>query len=303
MALIYVFIASLLAAIVNFCLRKNAEQQKSAQGYLTLYFTSSFLISFFLAEATIDNFRFVIPSVGAIAGILNFMMMGLLSLALHIGPSGLTFSFQNSASIFPSLSLFLIFGSPLGFNMNYFILIGFCLLVAGLFLAARIQNNSTWPRATYVKWLLLVIAIFCIQGVILSLFQWRCLLLLDNVQDHPLIPWKCAIQEDAWFMPGFFFIPTILQLFIFGFYERRWPSFRESFLGLMGGLFNGGATCFLLMATQQANPNEKMILFPLFAVCVICLCNLWGKALYDERIYWPGMLLCLAGVFIGSLPS
>lgn len=300
-SLIYVFIASLLAATVNFCLSKNAERQKSSMGYLTIYFASSFLISFFVADVSMEHFHFVMPSIGAVAGILNLVMMGLVALAIKKGASGLTFSFQNSASVLPALSLFLIFGSPFGFDMNFTLVLGFFLIIAGLFISSRNPNDKDLQRS--FRWFALVIAIFLIQGLILSLFQWRCLLLAEHPQDHPFLPWICEIQEDAWFMPSFFLIPTLLQALMFGVNERRWFSRRELFLGLMGGLLNGGATFFLLLATKTAVSNDKMILFPLFAVSVITLCNLWGKAFFGERIHWPGLLLCIAGVFISSLAA
>lgn len=303
MGYVYVIFASLLATTVNFCLRKNGEKQKSAGGYLTLYFISSFVISVTTAGIAFDNFRPVIPTVALIAGILNFLMMGLLALALRKGSSGLTFSFQNSASIFPSLVLFLIFGSAFGFSMNVYILFGFCLLITGLFLSARNQNVKPVQKTSFMKWLILAVAIFFIQGLILTLFQWRCLLFSDQVQDHPMIPWKCLVNEDAWFLPTFFIFPAIVQTFLFFNSERRLFTLRETFLGLTGGLLNGGSTFFLLLATQHASSGEKMVLFPLFAVSVIFLCNLWGKFIYKEKIYWPGMLLCLAGVFISSVAT
>lgn len=301
MGLLYISIASILSTVANLCLRKNAEQQKSANGYLTLYFVSSFLISFAVANVSIDNFRFVMPSIGAIAGILSLLLMGLLSLALQIGPSGLTFSFQNSASIFPSLSFFFIFGPPFGFNINFYMLFGFCLIIVGLFLSSRKQNDQSLPNIHLIRWLALAIAIFFIQGLILSLFQWRTLLLLNHAPEHPLIPWKCCLSEDNWFMPAFFFIPAILQALIFGVKEKRCLSLRETLLGAIAGLLNGGATFLVLMATKYTQSSEKMILFPWYAVSLIFLCHLWGKFFYKEKIYWPGMLLCLSGIFIGLL--
>lgn len=302
MSLVYVFIASILAAAVNFCLRKNLEQQKSSQGYLALYFIFSFVISFFLREINLESFSFVMGSVGAITGLLNFLMMVLTARCLQIGTSGLTFAFQNSASVFPSLLLYSIFGATYGFTMTFPAFLGFGLIVLGLFLSSRIQKNSSSSNQSFfVQWIILLISIFLIQGMILTLFQWRCLLLTDPLEPHPLIPWKCSLENEAWFMPGFFFIPAILQTLIFTISEKRWVSLREFFLGFTGGILNGGATFFLLLATEQASTNEKMILFPLFAVSVIFLCNLWGMKFYQERVYWPGMALCLAGVLIGAL--
>lgn len=297
MGLIYAFIASLLAAAVNFCFRKNGEKQASPGGYLMVYFLASFLLSFLAMNVSLDSFRFVMPSLGALTGMLNFAMMLLLSHSLQLGPTGLTFAFQNSASMFPAFILALIFGSTFGFQMTLSICIGFGLIALGLFLASLKQKQGT--HSSFHRWLFFAIATFLVQGTILSLFQWRCLLLSDL--SSPLIPWKCSPQEDAWFMPSFFLIPALIQTAIFSISERRWLSVREFILGMVGGLLNGGSTYFLLQATKMAQTHEKMILFPFFAVSVILLCHVWAKLLYKESIYWPGMLLCIIGVLIGGL--
>jgi drug/metabolite transporter (DMT)-like permease len=102
-------------------------------------------------------------------------------------------------------------------------------------------------------------------------------------------------------MPGFFIVPALVQSVLFFTSERRWFSSRELALGAIAGVLNGGSTFCLLMAARDSDPSMRAILFPLFAVTVIFLCNLWGKRFYKESINWKGMTLCLAGVFIGSL--
>lgn len=304
MTLIYVFFASILASSSNFCLRKNLEKQKSSEGYLTLYFIFSFVISFFLKEVHLESFSFVMSSVGIVAGMLNFLMMVLLARSVKTGPSGLTFAFQNSASTVPSLMLFFIFGSSFGFGINLPSLFGFGLIILGLFLSSLKQNDFSFShRRISFKWFLLITFVFLLQGIILSIIQWRCLFFTDHFQTHVLIPWKCANEEDSWFMPGFFFFPAILQTLIFAFTEKRWVSKRELFLGIAGGCLNGAATFFLLLATSMANRGEKIILFPFFAVSVIFFCNLWGQKFYKERIYWPGIILCFLGIFISFLKN
>lgn len=308
MALIYVVIAATFASIVNFCMRKNLEHSNSIKGYFTLYFIFSFLTSFFVhRKLKLEYFSFIMSSVGITAGLLNFLMMILVARSLQVGPSSLTFTFQNSAAIFPPLFLFLLFGKDFGFIFPIPAALGFILLVFGLILLARRQKyrlaetgEKESPK-NFMQWLSLVLLIFCIQGIILSIFQWRNLLLLENLETHVLIPWHLAMHEDQWFMPGFFLFPAILQSIIFGISEKRWFTLREVYLGILGGLLNGGATFFLLVSTKHATIEEKIILFPLFEVSVIFLCSLWGKKIYQESIYWPGLILCFVGVFLGSL--
>lgn len=302
MALIYAFLASLLASGVNFCLRKNLEKQKSAQGYLSSYFLFSLIVSFFFGEVTIpSSFSLLMSSIGTLAGILNFIMMILLAYCVKLGSSGLTFAFQNSASVFPALLLFFLFGESFGFELTNAALVGFGLIILGLFLSTRIEKNHFRNRSRFLKWVALILAVFLIQGTLLVLIQWRTLLFTDHQEGHFLIPWRSSLADDYWFLPGFFFLPTILQLFLFACLERRWISLREFYLGATGGVLNGGATALLFLSTKVAHPIEKMILFPLFSVSVIFLCNLWGRKIYREKIYWPGIVACLLGVLICSL--
>lgn len=301
MSILYVIFAACLAAGVNYCLRKNFEFQKSAQGYLVFYFVCSLGISFLLRDVELKSFSPIMFSTGIVAGTLNFIMMLLVSYSLRLGPSGLTFAFQNSASVLPSLVLFFLFGSTFGFDLSIPMIIGFACIIGGLFLSAWMQKESmSTGREKFLKWCLLVCLVFLIQSVILSLFQWRCLLLPEYTAQSSLVPWKCSMEEEAWFMPGFFLIPAILQALCFGIIERRKVGFHELFLGITGGILNGAATFFLLLATHDAGAHEKAILFPLFAVGVIFICNLWGKILYGEKIYWLGTALCFAGIFVSS---
>jgi|GEM_PF-2448195 len=298
MALGLIFAAAVLAAAVNFCLRKNLEHQKSANGYLALYFIFSFLISFvFRRQFDLSSFSPAMISIGMVAGALNLMMMTFVARALQVGSSGLTFAFQNSGSLFPAIFLYFIFGKAFGFNLDAPLLIGFFCLAAGLFL-------SVWnPIRTshFTQWLVLALAVFLIQGIILSIFQWKSLLMEHPAKSHLLIPWSSSMDEDLWFAPGFFLIPAVFQSIRFGFAERRWFHSKELTLGVIAGLLNGGATFCLLLATHLASVGIRPILFPLFAAAVIFFCNLWGKKVYQEPIPWKALLLCMAGIIIGSL--
>ncbi len=305
MAIIFVLLAGIFGSIVNYCFRKNFEKQTSAKGYLALYFIFSFAISFlFNSGLSFDSFSMVMSSVGVLAGSLNLLMMLFVAVALRIGPSGVTFAFQNSAAIFPTLFLFLLFGRSYGFDLTTASMIGFTCLLIGLFLSARKTSQGSTNalhKKSFTQWIILAISVFLIQGLILSIFQWRTLLLCPQANPHVLIPWSCSKLEDSWFMPAFFLIPALFQTISFWLSERRWFTKRELMLGTAAGLFNGSGTFCLLLATKFAGPEARMILFPLFAVTVILLCNLWSKYFYREPIEWTGLTLCLAGVFIAAL--
>ena len=43
------------------------------------------------------------------------------------------------------------------------------------------------------------------------------------------------------------------------------------------------------------------MIFPIFAVTIILLCNLWGQKLYKEKVNWMASGLCVVGLLIGTL--
>ena len=290
------------------------ESRCSASGYYSIYFAFSLLISFLLLEIKAGTFipkqpekwafgySTVMVLAGASAGFLNFLMMGLIARCLQIGPAGLTFAFQSSASVLPSLLLFAFFGAPFGFTLTISVLIGLALIVVGLFVSAgTTEATPASAVASRRRWFFLVMIVFGIQGAILSIFQWKCLLFLQPLNPHPLLPCTCCPKAEVWFLPSFFFVPVVLQMGSFILTERRMISWREGFLGSLAGLLNGGSTYILLMSIRVATPFEKLVVCPLFSISLILLCNFWAKALYREPINWIGTILCLVGVGISSL--
>lgn len=299
MSLLIVLGAAILAAISNFFLRKNQENKGSSLGYLVHFYLFSLLICFFLAPRLFStSWSPVLTTMGGIAGALNVLMMILTARALLTGPPGLTFAFQNAGAIFPSFFLFFLFGPTFDFYLSSYHLIGVLALLIGLYLGARTKNNAFAP---FKKWILYASSTFFIQGIILSIFQWRCLLFSIPSKEHPFIPWSCLPEEDVWFIPGFFIVATLLMSLLFIFKERRFFRATEFFYGMLGGVFNGATTFLLLLATNYAVAAQKAILFPFFAVGVIFFCSVWGKALYQEKVNWFAIALCIFGVFFSLI--
>jgi len=235
---------------------------------------------------------------GCVGGILIFFMMRLIARALQLGPFGLTFAFQNSGCVLPILLLVFLFGRSYGFSLTTYALIGLSCVIIGMFFLSR--SNELTSNVSIKKWLGMALIIFFIQGFVLFLFQWRCLLFVYPANSHPLIPWNCGVEQDIWFMGGLYLMPALLQAFQFGWSERRWFSRREAALGISGGVLNGGSTFCLINATKFASGTESTILFPLFSVGVIVLCSVWGWKINHEKINWIGLLLCIAGVIVGA---
>ena len=234
--------------------------------------------------------------IGASAGLLISLLMFTMGKALQNGPSGLTFSFQNSGAILPPLLLALIFSKPFGFSLSLGNLAGMILVIAGLFWSA-IGESKVALRKTWVAYALLT---FVVQGLILSIFQWRCLLIQEGLPTHKLIPFSCPSSSDQWFMPALFFASAIYQALYFCVAERRLPRRIEIFGGSWGGVANGLSTFFILKATRVASLDEKVMLFPLFTVMVVLLCNVYGKMFYHEKISWRANALAALGIFIGT---
>lgn len=235
-------------------------------------------------------------AIGIVVGLLISALMFAIGKALQRGPSGLTFSFQNSGAILPPLLLSAIFHKPFGFSLSFGNCIGIVLVVLGLFWAAWGHSKSSIRKT----WIAYAILTFILQGLILSIFQWRCFFMQEGLPSHRLIPFSCTPNADLWFMPALFFSSWIYQLICFSYSEKRLPYFVEFIGGGLGGIANGLSTFFLLRATSIASMEEKIMLFPLFTVVVVLLCNLYGRMFYQEKVLWKANTLSVLGIFLGT---
>ncbi|MBS0603968.1 MAG: hypothetical protein JSS60_02905 [Verrucomicrobia bacterium] len=302
----YLLSSALLAAIANFFFRRNMEHGGSSKAFLSLYFLFSLFFSILFSPQIFHApFSPVMAGVGAVAGILSYLMLTFTARALQLGPPGLTFTFQNASCIYPGLLLSLFFGKAYGFVMTPWILMGFLLILVGLFISARALEKDTLiiqaTKAVWMKWILYAIAMMSAQGIILSIFQWRVLLMNCRADLHWLLPWPCQTEEDIWFMPAFFAIPALIQLCAFWKAERRNFKLREAVFGSSAGVLNCICTVLLLLSTKDSGPLKIEMIFPLFTVSVILFCNLWGWKIYKERVKWLGISLCILGVLVGLI--
>lgn len=300
LCIIFIILASLCASSSNFCLRKNLDNHGDLDACLVMYCFMSLVIVLminpaFLVETTV-SYRML--SLGMIVGALMGGMLMMTSRALKRGPSSITFAVQNSSCVFPSLILAVIFGTEYGFIMTSGSLIGAVCVITGLLWAAFRQNSST----TVLKsWYIFAGTMLLLQTAVLTLFQWRCLIIQEDLPDHSLIPFNCSLQEELWFMPGLFIAACLLQTIYFSVTQKRFMRIGEMVWGGLGGIVNGASTYFLLNAISIATPLERRFAFPVFAVCVILICNLWGQWLYREPIFWKANFLCMFGILVVSL--
>ena len=270
----------------------------STNAYLFCFYFSSFIVSLFVSvELYTVAWNPVMISIGSCVGMLSVLLMIVTAKAIRSGPVGVTFAFQNASAVFPVLLLFLVFGQDFGFMLTTAQIVGMGLIILGLFLAAVRKNNDN-KRAS-IKWLQYVIACFLVQMVILTIFHWRCLLFKTEYPSHMLIPCTFPEAEDVWFMPSFFGMASLFQGILLC-TKKKIPEAREIMYGLLGGIANSGSTTLLLLATKWALPLEKGLLFPCFAVSVILLSNLWERLLYKAYVDVRTIILCSAGVILGS---
>jgi zinc transporter ZupT len=115
-----------------------------------------------------------------------------------------------------------------------------------------------------------------------------------------LIAFESDDAKNQWFLPMLFFAAFLVQLVHLLRTEKKCPSHAEITCGFLGGIANGAATFFLMLSTEFANAIEHPMIFPVFAVLVVVLCNLWGQWFYKEKVNWKANLLCVVGLFIGT---
>jgi hypothetical protein len=305
---IYLLSSASLASMENYLFRRSLEKGAAPNAYLSLYYLVSLLVSLILYPKWLDaQFSPVIALLGCIAGFLNFLMLKLTAKSFELGPPGLTITFQNASCIFPGLLLCLVFGSQLGFILTPRLVTGFGLIIVGLYISSftfgKVSNATAMVQsnANFRKWLLYAVSVMLLQGSILTLFQWRVLLFYPLESSHWLIPWSCSAEEDVWFIPAFFLVPALCQFFLFWKGEKRKFSLSEMRYGSISGGLNCICTILLLLATKTDGILKKEMLFPIFTVSVILICNLWGMKSYKEKVNWKGIIICILGVLIGLI--
>lgn len=297
-AIPYSILAASSGALNNYFYRRSTGTAASPNVFLLVFYAISLCSAFILNPGIFKQEWNAIPFIiGGFTGLLNVILMFLISKAMKTGPSGLTFAFQNSSSVFPNLILYSLFGTAFGFIVTTYQLIGMVLVLLGLFIGAGLGGEGRVRKT----WLMYALGCFAVQTLILTIFQWRCLLFCNTFENHHfLIPATYPEGSDSFFMPGFFLVALLFAAFL---YWRSGDAMEGSqiYYGSLSGLANGLSTFFLLLSTKVATPLEKGVIFPLFAVGVILLCNLWGRWVYKEPINIPSNVLLSAGIVVSSL--
>ena len=224
-------------------------------------------------------------------------MMVFLGKALESGPPGLTFAALNASTVMPMLLMVLFFGSPFGYVYNFCNGLGSLLVVIGLFWAGRAVDRFDKK----IQWASFIAAAFFLHVIFLVFMQWRALFINFPGENGLFLSFDLYDAKSQWFMPMIFLAAAAVQIVIYAVSQKRLPNRSETIYGVLGGIANGVGTFFMIWSTEVSTPLEHAMIFPIFAVTIIILCNVWGQWLYKEKVNWKANAFCLGGILIGTL--
>ncbi len=291
--------AALFVAAQNLFFRRSIDGGGSSKAYLMVQLFLTFLVAILLNPVRSGHYEFNLPLAffGFCGGVILAGFMAMMGKALESGPPGLTFAVINASSVMPILLMVSVFGAGFGFIYTKWNGIGSILVVSGLFWAARgaIKGKKSF------NWAIYVLIAFALHSLFLAFMQWRALFLNFPGKKALFLSLSETQAASQWFMPMIFLAAALVQGYIFFSTERRKPLHSEVLYGVLGGVANGIGTFFMIWATEISNSVEQAMIFPIFSIAVIVLCNMWGQKLYKEKVNWAANAFCILGLIIGTL--
>jgi len=299
MGIICAAIASFFCALGNLCMRRSIDHGGTTKGYLVIQFLSAIFLMILLNPVRTSQYTFNTPIslLALFAGITLALMLFSVGKALEKGPPGLTFAFISSSSVVPAIVMATLFGAAFGHQYTLYHGLGSILVLLGLFWASRDVSETKAMRS----WVIAICLAFLLHVAFLVIMQWRVLLITAPNLSAFYQLMSPTEANSQWFMPMIYVGAFLCQLLVFLFSEKRVTNSYETGYGIIGGLCNGGSTFFLIQATEFASPIENAMIFPVFSVLIIVVCNIWGKRLYDEKVNWKATQLCITGLIIGTV--
>jgi multidrug transporter EmrE-like cation transporter len=290
MGILLALLAGAFIPLTNLTIRKSIDLGGSAKAYFVFQMSFSFLFALLLGPIKNGDFSIPLPTaiLGAIAGLILSIMLFSLGRAVEKGPPGFTFAILNSATVMPGLLMALIFGAAQGFVYNTWHALGSILVLMGLFWGAKGFQGMKEMKT----WLLFATCTFTFHVLLLSLYQWRGMLMKS--------PDSASIQSE-WFTPFMFLAGALVQLFIYLRSSEPKPKSGEVLYGMAGGASNLLCTFFIIWAVETALPLENAVIYPIFSIMGIILTNLWGQKLYQEQVNWRACQLSVFGLFVGTV--
>lgn len=265
--------------------------------YQRLLSSAFVIIAFDFYANGLMKFDTKMTLIGISGGLMLGSLMWVVSRAVQKGPAAFTFAVLNSACIVPPLVMAILFGEVFGHQYSLKNGLGGLIVVAGL-LWMGLGSKEKRPSISWFYWLTLA---FAIHVCYLSFFQWRALLFKIETPLTFLIPFRCDADSANCFTLWMFLTAATFQICLpKNVSNIRLPKRNLLIFGICGGLINGIGSYFMLRSTVAAElPEEKALVFPLYCVLLITLCNLWGRLLYQEKINWYASGLTMFGIIIG----
>lgn len=294
-----ILVAALFVSASNFFMRRSIDAGGSTKAFLMIQLLLVFLIAVLLNPVRSGDYHWshCMATFGIAGGLILALMMASLGRALETGPPGLTFAALNASTVMPSVLMVVFFGIPFGYFYTFWNGIGSLLVVIGLFWAGWQTARSTQKE----NWVIFVTAAFFLHVIFLVFLSWRALFINYPGSTGLFLSFDMDDAKSQWFMPMIFFTAAIVQAVIFFKAEYRMPSQKEVINGVLGGFANGIGTFFMIRATEVSTSLEHAMIYPIFSVAIILLCNMWGQWLYKEKVNWKANALCVLGILIGTL--
>lgn len=292
-------LAGVFIALSNYMMRKSIDAGGTTKGFLMVQLFIVFLVAIFLNPVRMGDYQWsgCMSLFGLAGGVVLALMMASLGRALESGPPGLTFAALNSSTVMPSVVMVLIFGAAFGYHYTFWNGLGSLLVVVGLFWAGWQTNNSKQKTV----WFSFVTAAFFLHVIFLVFLSWKALFINYPGENGLFLSFDMDDAKNQWFMPMIFFAAFVIQALIYIVNEKRWLKKGEVLYGVLGGVANGVGTFFMIRATEVSTSFEHAMIYPIFSVSIIILCNLWGQWLYKERVNWVATGVCLLGILIGTI--
>jgi hypothetical protein len=292
-------LAGVLVAASNYFMRRSIDAGGSSKAFLMIQLSITFVVAILLNPVRAGDFTWShsMGIFGFLSGLILAFMMICLGKAVESGPSALTFSMLNCSTVMPILCMVAFFGSGFGFIYNAYNAFGSLLVVIGLLWAGW----ETFKIGNLYKWLTFALGAFFLHIVFLVIMQWRALFIHFPSDRGLLLSFDEMTAQSQWFMPMVFLAAALVQWFVYLSAEKRKPLPAEMKNGVMGGIANGAGTFLMIRSTEVATSFEQAMIFPLFSVSTIIVCNLWGQWIYKERINWKASAFCVAGVLLGTV--
>jgi len=299
MGIFFAILAAILTSISNFCMRRSIDAGGSSKAYLVVQLTFSFLVMILFNPIRTGDYGWSNSAVGLglIGGIIFGILMWGLGKTLEKGPPGLSFAILNTSSVAPAIVLALFFGFAFGHPYTLYNGLGSALVVVGLFWAGWTSESN--PNKAI--WIFYASLIFVAHTLFLVFLQWWAMILKSDLPRSILIPFHMEAKNIQWFMPAIVFVGALMQWVIYIVKRHRMPKGAEVYYGILGGVTNGACTFFLILAPQVASTWENAMIFPVFSVGIILICNAWAQIFYKEAVNWWANGVCVAGLVVGTV--